>query len=362
MVKTYASIKSIQIGLGRVFKGYKSATLDERETETYIKLGKGKYSWIDDIKAINKAGAATTTIFIGVSYPKFFTNDSNVVLIGSEAKRVQVNNNLKRLLEDICKDTVCWGTAKYLRVDVAQEFEDIFEEYYNVFDVLYRTHIEGLGNGNRESKKFLQEEYAIEPRDYTTGYRYKKGEYISTLYNKTLHDKLRKKEAYKPFGETKGRIEQAFSPKVLGKKTLLVEETTMEVLREAYKVFLSRVIVENINKVLKNQSETLYSKLEKSLDVKNPKIKAEVKDMTHLILDEEQAIRCISHLPLKVTDRQKRRYKSWIRESLDDTSKEGQFKRTFKGNFDRLINIVKLMTGVKLQLEWSNHIPNLQLA
>ena len=359
MVKTDAEVRKVHIGLDRKFRSHGIAKYDTRETGSYIKLGgTGKYRWIKDIKAENRTGAGATIIFVQVSYAKFFRED-NKVLIGSEAQRKQVNKALKELLEDICRDDVYWATSKYVRVDVAQEFEDIFEEYYNVFDVLYRIHYESLGNGNRESKKFLQEEFAIEPRDYTTGYRYKKGEYVSTMYNKDLQMNPKR---YKPFGKSRGRIEQAFSHKVLGKRELLVEDTTMTDLRKLYKEFSKKVIVEKINEVLKRQSDLLYDKLFAVLQEKNPKLKAAIKDMTHLILDEEQVLKAIHHMPLNVKDRQKRYYKNWAKESLGETSGEGQFKRTFQGNFDRMIKIIYLMTGSRMELTWENHIPKLILA
>lgn len=360
MVKTDAEVRSIHIGFDRVFKGYSEAQMNTRETITRIKLGTGDYRWIKNIKAENKPSKRVTTIFIEVNYPKFF-NPKTIKLLRSEAERKKINVAIRKLLENICRgDHIYWEDARYQRVDVAEQFKDVFENYFNVCDFLYRVLQASLGQGNHESKKFLQVIPGDGFGDLSTGFRYKKGDAGMTAYNKTLQNDHKN---YIPFMESEIRWELILTPKVLGIKEMFLTEFGMGRLRKEYNSFLQEALLKKMNDILASQAENIIEKLEEVFSMGgSPQLRDHIKDMSQFILDEEQVVKAIHHLDLKVSDRQKRNYKNWVKESLAKSSADGQFARTFHRNFNRLIKVLYKLTNTKLELTWDKNVPILRLA
>ncbi len=360
MVKTDAPVRSIHIGLDRVFKGCSEAQINTRETITRTKLGTGNYRWIKNIKAENKSGKRLTTIFIEVNYPKFF-DPKTIKLLRNESERKKVNVAIRKLLEDICRgDYIYWEGAKYQRVDVAEQFKDVFENYFNVCDFLYRVLQASLGQGNYESKKFLQVIPGDDFGDLSTGFRYKKGDAGMTAYNKTLQNDHKH---YIPFMESEIRWELILTPKVLGIKEMPLSEFDMARLRKEYNSFLKETLLKKMNDILESQVANIREKLKKVFEIDgNPQIRDYIKDMSQFILDEEQVVKVLHYLELDVSARQKRNYKVWIKKSLANSATEGQFARTFEGNFGRLIKVLHKLTGSRLELVWDRDVPILQLA
>lgn len=360
MVKTDAEVRSVHIGLDRVFKGYSEAKMNTRETTTSIQIGTGDYIWIKNIKVENKSGKRMTTIFIEVNYPKYF-DPKTTKLLKDESSRKKVNIAIKKVLENICKgNTVYWEEAKYQRVDVAEQFKDVFENYFNVCDFLYRVLQASMGTGNRESKKFLQVIPGRGFGDLSTGFRYKKGEAGMTAYNKTLQKDTNN---YIPFKQSEIRWELILSPKVLGIKNMYLVEYDMSRLRKEYNKFLQEALLKKMNVILASQAYNITEKLKEIFKkAGSPQLRDHIKDMSQFILDDEQVVKAIHYLDLNVSDRQKRNYKIWIKESLAKSAADGQFARTFHRNFSRLIRVMHKLTNTKLELMWDKNIPILRLA
>lgn len=356
MVTVGEDLKSISLRLDRMFPGYKMKVSNDDRDAT-LKL---KKHWINNIR-LKSTGFddKSTTMFIDFSYPKYFY-ENNISLITTEQQRMEVNRELLRVVQNVSNDkTLKMHRFKYIRVDVAHQFEDVFEDYYLMFGLIYETLVESLGAENKKSRKYTQiNGQEIAPRDYTTGFTYSKGEYRLNIYNKTAQSC---KKGYIPGKISIIRVEQAFTHKVLKSlKTLSLEDFTMKLLKEAYSKFLEEKLWDNLNFILENKYNELTKRIENILTTSSKDIRMEIKDMQHLIVDFEVVKNIISTLDIDVSERMKYKYKSWIKKSLENTEFYSGVNVRFFNNFKRLETLLFNITTIKTKINFIQGIPKIE--
>lgn len=357
MTVAATELKYISLLLDKKFRGRGKCQVTNDETDAYFKFDN---YWINNIRLKSKGfDAKETIIYVDFSYPKFF-NDNNVELIKTEAERTKVNKELLKLIQEFSNDkTLKMQHLFYLRVDVAQQFEDIFEDYHQAFALAYQTFVESMGIENKSSKKYLQ---IAGNKDYTTGFTYRYSDYKITVYNKTAESNKKK---YIPGKKSIIRVEQVFTPRVFKKRVSKIEpvmklnEFTMAKLKREYASFLEEKLWDKLNLVLENQSKELEERLIKILKKPKPPLRAEIKDMQNYILDFEMVKNIIKNSDIDVTERMKYNYVKWAKESLVDTEQNGSTKTKFFNNFIRLEKLLFNITGIKTNIEFIQGIPKI---
>lgn len=359
MTVAATDLKTISIILDKKFKGWGKTKVSNDDTEASLNLSG---HWINNIRLKSKGfDLKETVIYVDFSYPKYFT-DNNIQLISTEKQRETVNKELLRLIKEFSADkTLMMRHLHYIRVDVAQQFEDIFEDYYQIFALVYQTFVESMGAENKKSKKYTQIEK--NSKDYTTGFTYTHSEYKINIYNKTAQSN---KKAYVPGRKSIIRVEQVFTPKVLKKKFSKINKTpmklseyTMKKLEQEYSKFLEEKLWDRINLVLENKNLELKKRLMEVLKKAKPPLRAEIKDMQSLILDFEMIKNIIKNSDIGVTDRMKYNYIKWARESLEDTEANGSTKIKFFDNFSRLEKLLYNITSIETKIEFIQETPKI---
>lgn len=354
MTVAATDLKTISIILDKKFKGYGETEVSNNDRKATLKL---KGHWINNIK-LKSVGFDyhETVIYIDFSYPKFFYED-NISLITTEKQRMEVNTELLRLVREFSgDDTLKMHHLKYIRIDVAQQFEDIFEDYFLIFGIVYETFVESMGPENKKSKKYIQIEQKGNTKDYTTGFTYNKSDYKINIYNKMAQSNKRN---YVPGRKTIIRVEQVFTPKVLGEKALNLDKFTMRLLKEKYSKYLEKNLWDRLNLVLEKKNKELKKRLITVLKKSKPPLRAEIKDMQSLILDFEMIKNIIKNSDVGVTDRMKYNYIKWARESLEDTEKNGSTKIKFFNNFSRLEKLLFNITSIRTNIEFIQEVPKI---
>lgn len=356
MVTVGEDLKSISIRLDKMFTGYKTKVSNDDRDAT-LKL---KKHWINNIRLKSSGFDDKSTImFIDFSYPKFFYED-NICLITTEQQRMEVNRELLRIIQVVSADkTLKMHRFKYIRVDVAHQFHDIFEDYYLMFGLVYETLVESLGAENKKSRKYTQiNGQEISPRDYTTGFTYSKGHYKLNIYNKTAQSC---KKGYIPGKKSIIRVEQAFTNKVLKSlRTLSLEDFTMKLLKEAYSKFLEEKLWDNLNFILENKYNELTKRIETILLTSSRDIRMEIKDMQHLIVDFEVIKQIIKALDLPIKKRMRSYYNTWIKKSLETTEFNSGINVRFFNNFKRLETLLFNITTIKTKINFIQGIPKIE--
>lgn len=352
------NLREISARLDKTFKNYGKTRVANDESDATLNL---KGHWINNIRLKYKS-EYDTTIFIDFSYPKFFYKD-NKLLITTEQQRKEVNESLLSLIKEFSNDhSLKMNNINYLRVDVAHQFEDIFEDYYLIFSMLYETFIETMGS-DKKSKKYIQiENNKIYPQDYTTGFTYSRGEYKINIYNKTAQSD---RKEYIPGKKSIIRVEQVFTKKILLKKVLNLENSssidkfTMKKLKQAYSLFLEEKLWDRLNYVLATKHQELQNRVIKTLKNSSRELKAKIKDMQPLIIDYEMIRNIIKEADIKAKERMKRYYCNWVKESLQSTESNGGTKIRFFNNFLRLEKILFNITSIKTKVEFIQGIPKI---
>lgn len=360
MVNVGTGLKEIFIRLDKIFRQYGKTKITADESDATFDL---KGHWINNIRLKAKS-EVETIVYIGFSYPKFFYKD-NKILINTEQDRQKVNNELLKIVKEFSNDnTLKLSNISYLRVDVTHQFEDIFEDYYLIFSMLYETFVEVMGAENKKSRKYIQIENKKIPQDYTTGFTYSKGEYKINVYNKTAQ--LAKKE-YVPGKKSLIRIEQVFTKKFLTTrmpnfdKSSSIDRFTMKKLKEAYSKFLEEKLWDRLNFILENRNLELKNRVIKVLEKSSRDIKAEIKDMQFLIIDYEMVKNIIKDSDINAKERMRRYYCNWVKESLKATENNGGTRIKFFNNFKRLEKILFNITGLKAKIEFIQGNPKIDI-
>lgn len=344
-------LRNVFLRTSKHFKGYGKMKISEDGTDASLDL-KG-HPWINNIRLKSSDGKdmSGTIIMIDFSYPRYYHSE-NVILVETEEKRQKVNKELLRIIRVITKDeSVSLNNIRYLRIDVAQQFEDVFEDYYLIFALMYKTFVKSMGAENKKSKKYSQIDQ-IADKDYTIGFTYSKGEYKINIYNKKAQ---MDKKTYVPGQNTLIRVEQVFTPKVLRVKAMPVDKTTMKILKKEYSRFLEKNLLDYLNIVLETNCIELSNRLEETLNNGARPLPSKIKDMQNLILDFEMVENIIKNLwsagKIPVKNRQMYNCIYAAKESLEETEKTGDKRIKFFGNFSRMTKILFHMTSIKTKIE-----------
>lgn len=358
IVTAAEELKSISIRLDNEFRKYGLTKVSNDDSEAVLNL---KGHWINKIKLKSKGYAVKTTeIYINFSYPRFFHKD-NVHLITTEQERQKVNLELLNLVKKFSGDySLKMRNIKYLRIDVAHQFEDIFEDYNLVFALVYETFVKSLGKENKKSKKYTQIE---EDKDYTTGFTYEKGHsYKIIIYNKTAQTSPTQ---YTPGEKSIIRVEQMFTPRSIKAteraESLALDKLTMKKMKECYSNFLENKIFTYINYVLEQKNIELKSRINNILNTSSKTLPADIKDMQHLILDFEMVKEVIKNADISVKERMKRYYVSWVKESLFGTEENGSNQIKFFDNFKRLEKLTENILAKKTKIKFIQNIPKIEI-
>lgn len=340
--ETWKDFKDIVIILNHRFKTNctetpKKVSIDLRKDQ------KTEYKWVHKIIAKDKGDKLGTEIQIDFSYPKFFSKN-NIKLVNTNEDLQTVNNAIYDLAKYITlDDELNQDYFEYTRIDIAQQFEDIFEDYSDIFRLLQGMLTKYSGKGTKDSKAFLKTTYGFD-KDYTLGFRYKKSSYCITIYNKTAQ---MNPEDYKPTGKPSIiRIEQSFTPRMLGVKKLYFYSVSMKYFREQYQESARKKFFDN----LENAINEVYKELSiKVLEiVKNRKIREDLIFLEGAILDEKIVCNIIKNSDLDRSERMKYYYQSMVKETLN---KSGGIWRTFTGNFNRIEEIIFRMCGKNINIK-----------
>lgn len=292
--------------------------------------------WIHKISAKSRGKDFETEIQIDFSYPKFY-GDDNVKLVNENTKLKEVNDAICTLAKEITlDDKLDPDYFEYTRIDISQQFEDVFEDYLDVFRLL-QTLLKLTGAGTKESKEFLKVAYGFD-KAYTLGFRYKKAAYCITIYNKTAQMNL---EEYEPTGKSSLiRIEQSFTPKILGEKKLFFHMVSMKYFREKYHEKARQIFFDNLQESVNKVYKGLAVKVVKIIE--EGKIREDLIFLEGAILDERIVCNIIKNSDLDKSERMKYYYQKMVKETL---AKSGGTWRTFEGNFERIEEIIFRMCG-----------------
>ncbi|MEG0135779.1 MAG: hypothetical protein RR795_01295 [Cetobacterium sp.] len=308
------------------------------------KYHRTEYKWVHKIIAKDKGDRLGTEIQIDFSYPKFFGKD-NINLVNNNDDLQKVNNAIYELSKYITLDEeLDPNYFEYTRIDIAQQYEGIFEDYLGVFRLLQEILEKYTGKGTKESKEFLKSTYGF-LKSYTKGFRYKKSTYCLTIYNKTAQ---MNPEDYIPEEEKESliRIEQSFTPGMLGIKKLYFQDVSMKYFREKYQESAKKRICDNLQTAINE----VYKELSKKVEyiVTDGKIREDLILLEGAILDEEIICNIIKNLDLDKSRRMKYYYQKMVKETL---SRSGGVWRTFTGNFERIEKLIFKMCGKNITIK-----------
>lgn len=339
---TWKEFKDIVTILNHRFKTNCTVT-PQKVTVDLRKDHKTEYKWVHKIIAKDKGHKLGTEIQIDFSYPKFFSKD-NIKLVNNNEDLQTVNKVIYDLAKYITlDDELNQDYFEYTRIDIAQQYEAIFEDYSDIFRLLQGMLTKYTGKGTKDSKAFLKTAYGFD-KDYTLGFRYKKSSYCITIYNKTAQ---MNPEEYEPTGKPSLiRIEQSFTPGMLGVKKLYFYEVSMKYFREKYQESAKKRFCDNlqtaINEVYKELSEKVLE------IVKNGKIREDLILLEGAILDEKIVCNIIKNSNLDKSERMKYYYQKMVKETL---ARSGGTWRTFTGNFERIEEIIFKMCGKNINVK-----------
>lgn len=319
-----------------------SSTLNKIVAD-FRKNYKTEYKWIHKISAKSRGEGFGTEIQIDFSYPKFY-GDDNIKLVNDNAKLKEVNDAIYALAKELTlDDKLDQDYFEYTRIDIAQQFEDVFEDYLDIFRLLQMLLTKYAGKGTKESKEFLKVAYGFD-KAYTLGFRYKKSTYCITIYNKTAQ---MNPESYEASGKSSLiRIEQSFTPGMLGVKKLYFHSVSMKYFREKYQENAKKRFLNNlqiaINEVYKELAEKVIE------IVRNGKIREDLILLEGAILDEKIVCNIIKNSNLDKSERMKYYYQKMVKETL---ARSGGTWRTFTGNFERIEEIIFKMCGKNIAIK-----------
>lgn len=305
---------------------------------------KTSYKYVHKIIAKNKGDSLGTEIQIDFSYPKYFGKD-NTKLITCNKDLQTVNSAIYDLAKYITlDDELNLDYFEYTRIDIAQQYEEYFEDYLDVFRLLQGILEKYTGKGTKDSKTFLKAAYGFN-QDYTLGIRYKKSSYCLTIYNKTAQ---MDPESYKAKKDKKSliRIEQSFTPSMLGVRKLYFYNVSMKYFKEKYQESAKRKICDNLQTAINEVYKGLSQRVEDI--VRNGKIREDLILLEGAILDEKIICNIIKNLDLNKSKRMKFYYQKMVKETL---SRSGGTWRTFRGNFERIEDIIFKMCGKNITIK-----------
>lgn len=356
MVTVATELEVVHELLNKILRAYGECLINKPKNSTATMKLKGH--WINNIKLKEKSGAINTTIiYIDFSYPKFFY-ENNIPLVTTEQERIEVNQELLRLIRIFGDDpTIRMDHIKYIRIDIAHQFEDIFEDYNLIFSLFYETFIKSLGKDNKRSKKYTQIEKS---RDYTIGFTYEKGHnYKINVYNKTAQ---MKPSDYTPGKISVIRVEQMFTTKTFKRSTnMSLDKFTLKKMREHYSKFLEEHLFTYLNYVLEQKNIELNARIVRVLKTSTKTLPTEIKDMQSLILDFEMVKNIIKIADISTKDRMRWYYINWAKDSLKATEENGSVNIRFFNNFKRLEKISDNILGKKTKVTFIQNMPKIEI-
>lgn len=330
----------VTIGIKKTFPGINPKRLSGN-TQTYSINRKN----INEIRIKEKKW--TTMIKIDFSYSRF-EKDSNIEPMCDEIKKVIIEEKIIKIIHDITlqdveRDKLYFEYFEYC----IQEKVKSFYAFHNIFSCFYRA----LSRNVNSSKEQIQFNNYDVKRDffYSTGFIFQinKGWKIR-LYSKTHENNKKNIEKIKGASI---RLEHRFTKTMIKNLcgTNQVSYLTLNILKDKINKVVGKILFETMIKEIYRDIDILKDKFK---EFNSREIKSSIKDYQEHILDEKIINYVITELSDK-SERQNKRYRLKIKESLQELQARGSPVRDNFQNIERLNFFINNILMIKLKVKCS---------
>lgn len=291
-----------------------------------------------------------TRITISFSYSRYKKKD-NYELCENEKTIAKVHAELAKLFKIFTEKVVTIKDLKISTIDISNQLEvPNVSSYYKCEDIIYRALKLTETNGR------LYFDTGEDRRKVLDGLDFRE------------HNKKRReaKDYFKIYSKTKE--EQRTGKNTTGHVTALRGELTLKasLLKKFRLEYAAGINRENLDKILFNYLAcTLAEGIETELNYsikhltsllrnnKTNKIREILTINEHHVFDVKILDIILIPENLGVSDRQCRTYKKQVKEILQEIENQGEIKKSFVGNFERLTKLLKKIAKTELKFEFS---------
>lgn len=328
-------------------------------TNTKVEIEKNKYIFrnlqIKDYEFINFISITelkkNIRISVSFSYSRFESSGDNYNVCTKERTIRDVHTSIVKLFRVITTKLIKSEDLEVSALDISNQLKvENIRNYYMTLDLIYRSLKRDEPNGRLyfdiDDKKRKQ----LDGLDFRE--RGKKRREASTYFK--IYSKTKEEEATNKF--TKGHTTALrgeltlkgifLKNKGLNKLSGINKENLERVLRET----LAKTIISGINQELKFSVEHLEKLLKKN---KTKKIKENILMNEYHIFDIKMLDIVLVPENLEVTKRMCQKHKKAIIELLERNAKQGEIKKEYSGNFERLKKLVKKIAKVDIVIDIS---------
>lgn len=291
-----------------------------------------------------------TRITISFSYSRYKKKD-NYELCENEKTIAKVHAELAKLFKIFAEKVVTIKDLKIATIDISNQLEvPNVSSYYKCKDIIYRALKLTETNGRLYFDTGEDKRKTLDGLDFR-------------------EQSKRRREAntyFKIYSKRKEEEQTGKDPR--GHATALRGELTLKgaFLKKHHFQMAAGITRENLDRILYNElAETLAEGIEKELNysiihlatlLKNHntnKIREILTINEHHIFDVKILDIILIPENIGVSERQCRTYKKQVKEILQEIEKQGEIKKNFTGNFERLTKLLRKVAKMELSFEFT---------
>lgn len=305
-----------------------------------------EYEFINYISISEYRGSCR--VCVSFSYSRY-ENQDNYKLAERQKTIDSVHGAVLRIFRSITGMALSLQELKVLSLDISNQLEvENIKNYYNVMNLIYRAYKQFDINGRLYFDTDDNQRLELDGLDFREqGKKRREANAYFKIYSKR-----------KEIEDTKGTL------KARGRRTALRGELTLKgamlekyglnlvgsiqkkPLERVLKVVLGQTIVEGINKELVFNKDKLIKEYQ---EAGTKKIQEVTLINSAYIFDIAILDNVLTCEVLGIGKRTVNYHKKNIKEMLKSLETKGEIKRTFTGNFDRLIKLLKKITKVNIK-------------
>lgn len=322
-------------------------TKAEIESKKYIfrKINLLELGWINFISVTEKREKVFITITY--SYTKYHFKD-NYKLVSRQKQIEEVHKSLINILRAITGKLIQISEIEVGAIDISNQLEvDNIKNYYNVLDIIYRAYKNINPNGRLYFDTDKDKRKQLDGLDFRErGKKRRESSNYFKIYSKR-----------KEIEDTKGHSA------ALGKATALRGELTLKghILSKYNLNRLAGIQKENLERVLQNTlAEMLIQQINKELE-KNintltkealkgtSRLRERIQALEYFVFDIKLLDIVLIEENLKIKKRAIQYQKTSILEGLSLLEKNGEVKKTYSKNFERLSKLLKKIAKIDIK-------------
>lgn len=309
----------------------------------------------EHLRFINFVGLAKqrskTRITISFSYSRYKKN-SNYELCENEKTIAKVHTELSKLFKVFAEKVITIRDLKISTIDISNQLEvPNVSSYYKCNDIIFKALRQTETNGRLYFDTDEERRKNLDGLDFREqGKKRREANTYFKIYSKRKEEEQTGKDPSGHIAALRGEL--TLKASYLKKFRLeYAEAVNRENLDKVLFNSLACTLAEGIESELNYSIEHLTSLLKSS---KTNKIREILTINEHHIFDAKILDIILIPENLGVSERQCRTYKRQVKEILQEIEKQGEIKKEFSGNFERLTKLLRKIAKTELLFEFTD--------